>query len=110
MFVSCWVDEHLNYRNHTTNRVESEHSVLKAELKGRCTFYRVLQCVNAVVISQHTEIKGQLEQSRAYINGKHNLPCFKNLHGVVSHTALEIMLGEINRLRGIYTLIDLLVG
>jgi hypothetical protein len=98
-FVSCWVDEHLNYRNYTTNRVESEHNLLKAELKGKCAFHRILECVNSVVVGQHTEIKGHLEQTRIYGHGNTNLPLFRNLQGVVSQKALQIMTEEINRLR-----------
>ena len=99
MFVSTWVDEHLNYLNYTTNRVESEHAKLKAELKGRCTFHRIVECINDVVTGQVTEIKGQLEHSRVFLQYKHNIEIFKNLHGIVSGKALDIMIGELTRLR-----------
>jgi len=99
MFVSAWVDEHLNYLNYTTNRVESEHAKLKAELKGRCTFKRILECVNTLVVGQVTEIKGQLERSRVFVQYTHNIDLFRNLHYVVSEKALDIMVGELTRLR-----------
>ena len=97
--MSFWVDQHLNYRNYTTNRVEAEHSLLKSELQGRCTFQRIIQCVNDVLLGQDTEIKGQLEESRIYRAGKHNYPCLKDLLCVVSVTALDIMVDEIKRLK-----------
>ncbi|KAJ9551605.1 hypothetical protein OSB04_015650 [Centaurea solstitialis] len=32
MFVHCWTDKYLNFGNHTTNRVESQHAKLKRYL------------------------------------------------------------------------------
>nr|XP_043619823.1 uncharacterized protein LOC122591630 [Erigeron canadensis] len=98
-FMSFWVDQHLNYCNYTTNIVEAEHSLLKSELQGRCTFQRIIQCVNDILLGQDTEIKGQLEESRIYRAGKHNYPCLKDLLCVVSVTALDIMVDEIKRLK-----------
>ena len=97
-FVSCWVDEHLNYQNHTTNRVEAEHHLLKEELRGKCTFTRILQCVDSVLISQEAEIRGQLGYSNGTRKGKHNYNCMKDLLGKVSLKALDIMADEIVRL------------
>jgi histone-lysine N-methyltransferase SETD2 len=34
MFVSVWIDRHLNFGQRTTNRVESAHSNLKKYLDG----------------------------------------------------------------------------
>ena len=97
-FVSCWVDEHLNYQNHTTNRVEAEHHLLKEELRGKCTFTRILQCVDSVLISQEAEIRGQLGYNNGTRKGKHNYNCMKDLLGKVSLKALDIMADEIVRL------------
>nr|XP_043616766.1 uncharacterized protein LOC122588668 [Erigeron canadensis] len=100
LFVSCWVDQHRNYRNYTTNRVESEHSLLKSVMhQKRLTFHRIVECVNSVVSGQYTEIKGSLEHCRQYNQNKHNYPCLKDLLGKASHVALQIMVDEIDRLK-----------
>jgi hypothetical protein len=98
--VSCWVDRHRNYRNYSTNRVESEHALLKSVTQQkRLTFHRLVECVNYVVSGQYTEIKGTLEHCRQYNQNKHNYPCLKDLLGKASHVALQIMVDEIVRLK-----------
>ncbi|XP_076939181.1 uncharacterized protein LOC143607715 [Bidens hawaiensis] len=70
MFVSVWIDQHLNFGNNTTNRVESQDA------------------------SQHTSIKESFEKSRVVRIHQHNIRCFKLLRGFVSNEALDIILAD----------------
>nr|KAJ0211932.1 hypothetical protein LSAT_V11C400163510 [Lactuca sativa] len=67
MFVSVWVDQHLNFGNSTTNRAE-------------------------IVQSQLTSINQNFENSLTVRYNHHNLSCFQLLCGHVSNQALDIIL------------------
>jgi len=98
MFVSFWIDQHLNFENNTTNRVESQHAVLKKYLKSsKCCFDKFVGCINRLVQSQHTSIKESFEKSRVVRIHQHNLRCFKLLRGFVSNEALDIILADHER-------------
>lgn len=99
MFVSCWVDQHLHYRNYTTNRAESEHALLKTHLNGQVRPHRLVECVGHIVIGQHTAITESFEKSMIKRGKQYNSPYFIKLHGVVSHKALDILLEEIQRVK-----------
>ncbi|XP_035838827.1 protein FAR1-RELATED SEQUENCE 5-like [Helianthus annuus] len=61
-FVSVWIDQHLNFGNNTTNRVESQHAKLKKYLDGsNSSLDRFLRCIDRIVTSQQITIKESLE-------------------------------------------------
>ncbi|KAL1149138.1 hypothetical protein V6Z11_A10G172200 [Gossypium hirsutum] len=70
MFVSAWIDQHLNFGERTTNRI---------------------------VKSQLTSIYESFEKSRIILKHRHNLPCFRLLRGFVAFEALNILEGELQR-------------
>jgi len=95
MFVSVWIDKFLNYGNRTTSRAESQHANLKRYLHSSKTnldtFVRIL---DEIVKSQFTSIKSTFETSRIERKNKHKVPILTNLHGIVSHEALDIIMGQ----------------
>lgn len=96
--MSAWIDKHLNFGNTSTNRVESQHAVLKKYLdSSKCCFDKFVGCVNRLVESQHTIIKASFEKSRAVRIHKHNLHCLKLLRGFVSNEALDLIVEEHER-------------
>ncbi|XP_076955051.1 PKS-NRPS hybrid synthetase cheA-like [Bidens hawaiensis] len=99
MFVSLWIDQHLNFGENTTNRVESAHAKLKKFLEtSNSGFDKFVTCVDQIVKSQHTIIKASLGTSRIQKIHQHDLQCFKLLHGFVSIEALELLKKECKRL------------
>ena len=57
-FVSAWIDQHLNFNNRTTNRVEGQHSVLKRHLDDQySSLDRLVDIADEVVKRQETGIK-----------------------------------------------------
>lgn len=100
MFVSLWIDRHLNFGNTTTNRVEGQHAKLKKYLDGsNSSLARFLRSIDQIVQSQHTTIKGSLENSKIVRIHQHNLQLFTQLHGFVSNEALKLLLAEHERLK-----------
>lgn len=96
--VSCWVDEHPNFGNYTTNRVESEHSLLKIHLNGVVNMPKFLEAIEQIVGAQVTSIKESFERCRINIIHKHNVHWLRLLHGNVSDKALDILVSEYKRL------------
>nr|XP_043612186.1 protein FAR1-RELATED SEQUENCE 5-like isoform X1 [Erigeron canadensis] len=85
LFVSCWVDLHLNFGQYNTNRVESEHALSKSHLDGqRARPHRLVECITRIVDSQHIAIRETFSKSKIKCNTDHDIPCFKRLHGFVS--------------------------
>ncbi|XP_023754932.2 protein FAR1-RELATED SEQUENCE 5-like [Lactuca sativa] len=99
MFVSVWIDQHLNFGNNTTNRVESAHANLKRFLDSASSnLDRFVQRVNEIMQSQLTSINESFEKSLIFRYKHHNLYCFGLLRGFVSNEALDIIVGELQRL------------
>ncbi|KAL7601776.1 uncharacterized protein LOC111881990 [Lactuca sativa] len=99
MFVSVLVDKHLNFGNNTTNRAESQHSKLKKILNSsNSNLNKFVQRINQVVQSQLTLIYESFENSLTVRYNHLNLSCFQLLRGHVSNEALDIILGEVQRL------------
>nr|KAJ0213994.1 hypothetical protein LSAT_V11C400163240 [Lactuca sativa] len=88
MFVSVWIDQHLNFGNNTTNRVESAHASLK----------RFLDSVSSNLDRFLTSINESFEKSLIFRYNHHNLYYFGLLRGSVSNEALDIIVGELQRL------------
>nr|KAJ0199599.1 hypothetical protein LSAT_V11C600308010 [Lactuca sativa] len=77
MFVSVWVDQHLNFGNRTSNRVDSAHSKLKKFMDSpNCNLDIFMQNITEIVQSQ----------------------CFRLLCGFVSNEVLDIILRDFQRL------------
>nr|KAJ0187879.1 hypothetical protein LSAT_V11C900487460 [Lactuca sativa] len=90
MFVCVWIHQHLNFRNNTTNRVESAHANLKRFLdSANSNLNRFVQRFNEIV---------HFEKSLIFQYKHHNLYCFGLLRGFVSNEALDIIFGELQRL------------
>ncbi|PPE02210.1 hypothetical protein GOBAR_DD00737 [Gossypium barbadense] len=85
MFVSVWIDWHLNFGERTTNRVESQHAKLKKYLCAKNSFLdKFVGCIDPIVKSQLTSIYESFEKSRIILKHRHNLPCFILLQGFVA--------------------------
>ncbi|KAH1066536.1 hypothetical protein J1N35_031523 [Gossypium stocksii] len=98
MFVSVWIDRHLNFGERTTNRVESQHAKLKKYLCAKnSSLDKFVGCIDQIVKSQLTSIYKSLEKSRIILKHRHNLPCFRLLRGFVTLEALDILEGELQR-------------
>ncbi|KAM0017110.1 putative Zinc finger, SWIM-type, MULE transposase domain, FHY3/FAR1 family [Helianthus debilis subsp. tardiflorus] len=106
-FVSLWTDKHINFGNSTTNRVESQHTKLKKHLDtAKCDLDRFIHVIEDIVSSQETAIKDSIERSRHIRKKKYNYPTFQQLHDVVSHHAMKIILAEIHRSRDFVLTVD----
>ncbi|XP_076921526.1 PKS-NRPS hybrid synthetase cheA-like [Bidens hawaiensis] len=80
-FVSCWIDDRLNFGEHTTNRVEGQHANLKRYLPGpNNSLDSIVAFALEVVNSQMEEINATLENSRVRIKKYHKLTLFEKLH------------------------------
>ncbi|KAH1065499.1 hypothetical protein J1N35_030486 [Gossypium stocksii] len=98
MFVSVWIDRHLNFGERTTNRVESQHAKLKKYLCVKnSSLNKFVGCIDQIVKSQLISIYQSFEKSRIVLKHRHNLPCFRLLWGFVALEALDILEGELQR-------------
>ncbi|KAK5804150.1 hypothetical protein PVK06_031799 [Gossypium arboreum] len=94
MFVSVWIDRHLDFGERTTNRVESQHAKLKKYLCAKnSSLDKFVGCIDQIVMSQLTSIYENFEKSRIVLKHRHNLPCFRLLRGFVALEALDILKG-----------------
>ncbi|KAG4159070.1 hypothetical protein ERO13_D02G153950v2 [Gossypium hirsutum] len=98
MFVSGWIDRHLNFGEQTTNRVESQHAKLKKYLCAKnSSLEKFVGCIDQIVKSQLTSIYESFENSRIVLKHRHNLPCFRLLRGFMTLEAQDILEGELQR-------------
>ncbi|KAG8478833.1 hypothetical protein CXB51_028781 [Gossypium anomalum] len=96
MFVSVWIDWHVNFGERTTNRVESQHAKLKKYLCAKnSSLDKFVGCIDQIVKSQLTSIYESFEKSRIVLKHRHNLPCFRLLRGFVALEALDILKKEL---------------
>ncbi|KAI5673942.1 hypothetical protein M9H77_14306 [Catharanthus roseus] len=95
----CWTKRVMHFGVETTNRVESEHSVLKLWL-STChgDLDTVFLNIYSLIQSQIVDIKGSLENSRTKekFNVKSN-PILRNISNKISHLALKKIWIEITR-------------
>jgi hypothetical protein len=99
-FVSAYTNRQRNFGQHTTNRVESQHSLLKDYLDGaHNSLDRLVGFVDHVVESQWIKLKHSFETSLIKTMGHHRLPVFDYLRGKVSHAALDLLCAEYNKLK-----------
>ncbi|KAB2041873.1 hypothetical protein ES319_D02G177900v1 [Gossypium barbadense] len=98
MFVSGWIDRHLNFGEQTTNRVESQHAKLKKYLCAKnSSLEKFVGCIDQIVKSQLTSIYESFENSRIVLKHRHNLACFRLLRGFMTLEAQDILEGELQR-------------
>ncbi|TYH84398.1 hypothetical protein ES332_D02G195100v1 [Gossypium tomentosum] len=98
MFVSGWIDRHLNFGEQTTNRVQSQHAKLKKYLCAKnSSLEKFVGCIDQIVKSQLTSIYESFENSRIVLKHRHNLPCFRLLRGFMTLKAQDILEGELQR-------------
>ncbi|XP_019158464.1 PREDICTED: uncharacterized protein LOC109155202 [Ipomoea nil] len=91
-------DRYLNFGNHTTNRVESQHANLKKYLESsQSDLETSLDYIDRVIKSQDTSIKSSLEQSKIVIRHRFNTSHFQELRGFVSIHALNLIFNEFAR-------------
>ncbi|PPS12669.1 hypothetical protein GOBAR_AA07975 [Gossypium barbadense] len=99
MFVSVWIDRHLNFGERTMIRAESQQAKLKKYLCAKnSSLDKFVGCINQTVKSQLTSIYESFEKSRIVLKHRHNLPCFRLLLGFVALEALDILKGELQQL------------
>ncbi|KAH1082806.1 hypothetical protein J1N35_022567 [Gossypium stocksii] len=64
MFMSIWIDRHLNFGERTTNRVESQHAKLKKYLFAKnSSLDKFIGCIDQIVKSQLTSIYESFEKN-----------------------------------------------
>jgi histone-lysine N-methyltransferase SETD2 len=99
MFVEAWANENLTFGQTTTNRVESQHALIKRYIKGpNSSLHALVMQIDKVMESRRVAIKHSFEQSRSTRMWKHDLPLFQDVIGRVSHLALNLMLGGVNKI------------
>ncbi|KAC9183977.1 hypothetical protein E3N88_46217 [Mikania micrantha] len=95
MFVSAWIDKNRNFGQRTTNRVESQHSLLKKSLHAtNNTLDNIVGHVIQIVKSQAEAINESFERSKIFRMAHHNDDQFELLKGNISHVALDLLVGE----------------
>ncbi|KAI5654645.1 hypothetical protein M9H77_31832 [Catharanthus roseus] len=103
-FVRCWTKSHMHFGMETTNRAESEHSVLKLWL-STChgDLDTVFLNIDSLIEGQIADIKASLEFSKTkeMHNAKSN-HIFYIVSNKISHLAFKKIWSEITRTVGIY--------
>lgn len=98
MFVSAWIDCVRNFNQHTNNRVESQHSLLKRHLNSsNNTLDAFIPFINTIVDRQMDGIKETFTRSKIMLMSNHNHPMFDGIRGKVSLNALDLLAGELDR-------------
>ncbi|CAH9077106.1 unnamed protein product, partial [Cuscuta epithymum] len=97
-FVAAWTNKIMHFGNLTTNRAESAHAKLKKLLgSSQLDFDCSWKTINALILLQHTEIKASFEQSLNVVEHNFRPALFKELRGLISRKALNLILTESER-------------
>ena len=100
MFVSAWIDKYLNFGERTTNRVESQHALLKQHLDdSHSQLDKFVDIIDKVVDIQETQIKASFEESITRIKHIHRNTTFSLLLTKVSLETLELLTHEMKRVQ-----------
>lgn len=98
IFVSLWTDKFLNFKYHTTNRVESQHSNLKLRLSSsKCNLQTFVFHIDQVVQQQYIELEKSFERNRIVVKHRQKYPNFQLLFGYVSTNAIDLIMKELKR-------------
>ncbi|KAI3732824.1 hypothetical protein L1987_64033 [Smallanthus sonchifolius] len=95
-FVSAWSNRNLNFGQHITNRVKSQHSLLKSYLRNaNSSLDRLVGFVDEIVSDQYYQLQFGFGTSLIRKMDSHiAIELFDNLHGKVSHKALDLLENE----------------
>ena len=98
-FVSCWINQTINFRQTTTNRVESMHATLKSHFPShRNTLDKLVLYVDHVVDRQYAEIRSSFETSLRKVMTHHKKqPMLAYILRKVSIYAIELLSMELKR-------------
>ncbi|PNX64168.1 protein FAR1-related sequence 6-like, partial [Trifolium pratense] len=85
--------------NHTTNRAESCHGVLKGYLKdGNGDLVKGWEAINKMLISQFTEVQGEFGRSMSVAEHRYDDdPLYAFLFYKISRKAMDHIYDEANR-------------
>ncbi|TYH19848.1 hypothetical protein ES288_A05G384400v1 [Gossypium darwinii] len=98
MFVSVWIDRHLNFGERTMIRAESQQAKLKKYLCAKnSSLDKFVGCINQTVKSQLTSIYESFEKSRIVLKHRHNLPCFRLLLEPARHSSYVTEIPDLNQ-------------
>ncbi|KAH6792406.1 hypothetical protein C2S52_002883 [Perilla frutescens var. hirtella] len=97
-FVAAWTNKIMHFGNLTTNRAESAHAKLKKWLgSSQGDFDSSWTIINSLIELQCTEIKASFEQSLNVVEHNFKPILFRELRGLVSRKALNMILIESER-------------
>ncbi|KAH6801481.1 hypothetical protein C2S52_001945 [Perilla frutescens var. hirtella] len=97
-FVAAWTDKLMHFGNLTTNRAESAHAKLKRWLgSSQGDFDSSWKTIHSLIELQHIQIKASFEQSLNVVEHSFTPALFRELRGLVSRKALNMILIESKR-------------
>ncbi|KAH6787647.1 hypothetical protein C2S52_007199, partial [Perilla frutescens var. hirtella] len=97
-FVAAWTNKIMHFGNLTTNRAESAHAKLKKWLgSSQGDFDSSWTIINSLIELQSAEIKASFEQSLNIVEHNFKPLLFRELRGLVSRKALNMILIESER-------------
>ncbi|XP_057549129.1 uncharacterized protein LOC130827425 [Amaranthus tricolor] len=98
-FVRAWTNDCLHLGNHTTSRVESQHSSFKYYLgSGNSSFDTLFKRAHAQITNQQAKIRQSLQESMTSVPRTLRQYFFRPLYRHVSLYALEQIQNEFNRI------------
>ncbi|XP_057543857.1 protein FAR1-RELATED SEQUENCE 2-like [Amaranthus tricolor] len=98
-FVRAWTNDCLHLGNHTTSRVESQHSSFKYYLgSGNSSFDTLFKRAHAQITNQQAKIRQSLQESMTSVPRTLRQYFFRPLYRHVSLYALEQIQNEFNRM------------
>ncbi|XP_052210807.1 protein FAR-RED ELONGATED HYPOCOTYL 3-like [Diospyros lotus] len=91
-FVAAWTNRIMHFGNVTTNRAESAHAKLKRHLESsQGDLESSWTIINSLIELQHVEIKGSFEKSLTLVQHNFKPTIFRELRGVISKSALNMV-------------------
>ncbi|XP_052193889.1 uncharacterized protein LOC127802218 [Diospyros lotus] len=92
-FVAAWTNRIMHFGNVTMNRAESAHAKLKRHLgSSQGDLESSWTIINSPIELQHVEIKGSFEKSLTLVQHNFKPVIFRELGGVISKSALNMVL------------------
>ncbi|XVE89339.1 hypothetical protein DITRI_Ditri19aG0193900 [Diplodiscus trichospermus] len=97
-FVAAWTNKIMHFGNVTTNRAEGAHAKLKKHLGcSQGDFDTSWNIIISLIELQHVEIKASFRKSLILVEHNLNQTLFKDLNGLVSRSAFDMILKEAER-------------
>jgi len=92
-FVVAWINRIMHFVNVTMNKAESAHAKLKGHLgSSQYDLESSWTIINSLIELQHIEIKGSFEKSLTLVQHNFKPAIFRELRGVISRSALNMVL------------------